>query len=263
MAKCKNSARPVATLATSATPDANKWGLPDWRDPVAYGDTKRWMLARWHWEFIRRRDEYRAETLIYLDLQAEVKTARKRMKENPTPDAKCAWQSLSAQAEKRWDQHWHKWGYSPPLDPRVSEWPHDDLLRWPHGGVSSMLGSPYGPAPDMRNRLTPAPDQLAVTVNLDRPLAEQLKQVERAVKREQMARHGRLIQNRRHPAKWLGYLRALDAREAGATWAEITETFYLQGLLGRHKNPSGGYCPPPPQAARDLWEAANALRFNF
>lgn len=126
-----------------------------------------------------------------------------------------------------------------------------------------MRGSPIGAAPDEQNRLIPAPDQLAITVNLDRPLAEQLELVERAAKKEQKARHGKLLQTRRHPDKWLGYLRALDAREAGKTWAEMTDTFYRQGVLERRTDPSGGYCAPPPQASRDLWEAARALRFNF
>ncbi|MEI4232214.1 hypothetical protein [Roseovarius sp. D22-M7] len=243
----------------------NEWGLPRWCDPSAYGDTKRWTLARWHWEFTRRRDDYRAETLTYLTLQREVEAARKRMKENPAPDARCAWETLSAQADKLWNRHWRKWGYSAPLDPSVSEFPQDDLLRWPHGGVTSMRGSHVGRAPELRNTLTPAPEELAVTINLDRPIAEQIKLVERVAKREQKELHGRLVQKRRHPVKWLGYLRTLDAREAlpNASWQEFTEALFDADLVERHKDPAGGYRAPPPQAGRDKWEAANALRFNF
>jgi hypothetical protein len=236
---------PGATLATTATRASNAWGIPDWRDPVAYGDTENWTLPRWLWEFTRRRDDYRVETLAYLAFHSEVETAFMRMKASPSPDAKCAWVTLSERAEKIWHKHWLQWGYSTPLDPRVSEYPHDDLLRWPHGGVSSMRGSPVGRAPHARNVLTPAPDQLAVTINLDRPISEQIKLVERAAKREQRARHGRLLQKRRHPTKWLGYLRTLDGRAAWASWAEIAQL---------HPNTA-----QTEQAARDVWKAAHDL----
>lgn len=227
----------------------NEWGIPDWRDPCAYGDTKSWPLARWLWEFTRRRNDYRAETMAYLTLHRQVEAARKRMKENPTPDAKCAWETLSAHANKLWNRHWRKWGYSAPLDPSVSELPHDDLLRWPHGGVSSMRGSPMGRAPELRNTQIPTSEELAVRINLDRPIAEQMKIVERAAKREQKERHGRLVQKRRHPMKWLGYLRTLDAREAGASWSEIAAL---------HPNSA-----QTEQTARDIWHQARALCFNF
>ena len=261
----KTDETPAATLATSATRAANEWGIPDWRDAAAYGLTSKTTIARWLWEFTRRRDDYRSETLAYLDFHGEVEAARKRMKQTPTPDAKCAWGTLSERAEKLWMKHWRKWGYSWPLDPRVSEYPHDDLLRWPHVGVCSMRGSPDGRAIEMRNRLIPAPEELAVTINLDRPLAEQMALVKRAAKREQKERHGRLLQRRKHETKWLGYLRVLDARDATpkASWPEIADLFHAQGVLDRRKNPAGGYCAPPPQAARDMWLAADALRFNF
>ena len=57
--------------------------------------------------------------------------------------------------------------------------------------------------------------------------------------------HGR----RRHPTKWLGYLHALDAREAGATWQEISALYPQTNQTE--------------QTARDTWEAARALCFNF
>jgi hypothetical protein len=35
------------------------WGIPDWRDPSAYGSTSNWSEPRWHWEFVRRRGDCR------------------------------------------------------------------------------------------------------------------------------------------------------------------------------------------------------------
>lgn len=57
----------VATLATIATKTANEWCIPDWRDPLAYGEVSRWSDDRWRWEFYRRRDDLRA----YFDERAE------------------------------------------------------------------------------------------------------------------------------------------------------------------------------------------------
>jgi hypothetical protein len=90
-----------------------------------------------------------------------------------------------------------------------------------------------------------------------------MKDAMAALKSRQKTRHEKLTQQRQQPKKWLLCLRTLDAREGGKTWLEITETFYAQGLLDRRKDPSGGYCAPPPQAARDIGKAAKALRFNF
>jgi hypothetical protein len=37
------------------------WGLPDWQNEAAYGDTDAWSNHRWRWEFTRRREDYRAD----------------------------------------------------------------------------------------------------------------------------------------------------------------------------------------------------------
>ena len=51
----------------SKPPASTNWGIPNWRDPSSYGDTKRWSEARWHWEFMRRREDCRADFLAYKD----------------------------------------------------------------------------------------------------------------------------------------------------------------------------------------------------
>lgn len=249
----------------------NEWGVPDWRDKSAYGDTSKWCLGRWRWEFYRRLADVRDifDTKKYAQYEFDYgfwkiacnrpglaeseRDAILRMEpvkpEHPKFVVRC-------NAEER-----ARIGYSSLHNPRIgdiSRFDEQDKRRdsciwfvegtWLDGNLPEM--------PLERN-------EVVVAFSIDRPLSEQLKDVERALKSLQKDRHGRHLQKRRHLAKWLRYLRVLDAREGGATWAEIAETFYSQGLLGRHRNPSGGYCPPPPQAARDLWEAAQALRFNF
>jgi hypothetical protein len=105
--------------------------------------------------------------------------------------------------------------------------------------------------------------QVALTFEIDKPLAEQLEMAKKTLSDLQTQKHGKPLQKRRRPQKWLGYLRVLDAREAGAYWSQIATVFFEQGLIDRRKDPSGGYREPAPQAARDLWNAANALRYNF
>ena len=43
------------------------WGIPDWRDRSAYGDTRAWSESRWHWEFIRRREDCREDFLAHAE----------------------------------------------------------------------------------------------------------------------------------------------------------------------------------------------------
>ena len=262
----KTDKTPAATLAASATSTLNEWGIPDWRNKIAYGDVCKWSDIRWRWEFTRRLDEFRGECDAILALHSEAEVAREAFRKTRIERHREEFGTLVRQLGDMQTKHMLNWGYlsnKPPLDPRFSDYPDDLLTVWPNIGITSMHGSPVGRAAKFRSRMTPEPNEIAVSINLDRPLAEQLKIVERVAKREQKERHGKLLQKRQHPALWLDYLRVLDAREIGATWKRITAVFFDQGLIERRKNASGGYCAPPPQAARDLWIAARDLRFNF
>lgn len=85
------------------------WGLPDWLDDSAYNPGGDWTLARWHWEFIRRWDEYRSEAVSFLS----------QMESGFSGD----------EQYEAWVRYWERWGYSSVLDPRVSEYPQHELLR--------------------------------------------------------------------------------------------------------------------------------------
>jgi hypothetical protein len=107
--------------------------------------------------------------------------------------------------------------------------------------------------------------QIALKFSLDEPLAEQLESAAMILRSRQSQRHGKKIEFRTPPRRWLGDLRVLDARDATPrpSWSEVTTAFYAQGLLGRRKDPAGGYRAPEPQAAAAMWKAADALRTNF
>lgn len=106
-----------------------------------------------------------------------------------------------------------------------------------------MRGSPARRPPGRRDAMIPGPEQSAVTINLDRPIAEPMTLAERVAKRGQKARHGKLMQRRRHRGKWPGCLHALAARADGASWAEIAAL--LSTLLIIRAAPRGTACRVP------------------
>ncbi len=229
----------------------NEWGIPDWCDPAAYGDVSRWTFNRWRWEFYRRRGDLRAA----FDEGAEATFQhRQRYAGKPgfpsahlRPDQPgfCAIVTVKGR---------EKFGYSGLPNPRIGNRPAWAISLHPPEDSTVTHVSEYAPEGFER-----------IDFDLSRPLEPQLRMAHSNLRELQKMEFGRVIQKRRHPTKWLAYLRTLDAREAmpDASWQRFTETLFNAGLLERHKDPAGGYRAPPPQAGRDKWEAANVLRSNF
>ncbi|GAW36617.1 hypothetical protein RA2_03690 [Roseovarius sp. A-2] len=211
----------------------NEWGIPNWLDPFTYGETINWTRNRWRWEFLRRRDDVRSA----FDDEAE--------------NSYCYWSKFAGKegfpvAHLRPDQPgftaMHPLARSLGLprlpNPRIGEQPFDVIgfSDWAEGVAQFYSEEP----PEGFER---------VDFDLSKPLEPQLECAKQLLKEMQRTAHGKAIQKRRHPTKWLTYLRILDGREAGASWAELT------GLLPSRNGTE--------QAARDAWQQADALRFNF
>jgi hypothetical protein len=147
--------------------------------------------------------------------------------------------------------HEDTFGYAGIPNPRISEQPSDvifSVLDYP-GGIRQMRGKgPRNPGQPER-KISVGDGEIAIIFDLDKPLGPQLERLKDGLTRWQVNRHGAALQKRRHPSKWLRYLRTLDAREDGASWAEIAAL---------HPNTL-----QTEQTARDIWKAADALRFNF
>lgn len=258
MAKSKNDGDTPATTATSATRSANEWGIPDWRDTDFYRGLAKWEPNRWQWEFLRRREDYRR------DFDAAV----------------CELDRV----ERRFEHIGaDKYGLEEFFDPKISDW-------------TGYYGPMWHPLPlpsiDEDGFTALKPGWVEIAFDISKPLEPQLRaakdELETAQSLEQLsdteamqlaygaeysgqpeipsdiieAKLGkRLRAPKHHTEKWPAYLRVLDARAANATWAEITNAFFADGLLDRRKSVSGGYEPPPPQAAQNLWKQAKALRF--
>lgn len=284
MAKSKNDGDIPATTATIATPAADEWGIPDWREPLNYGDVKRWTFYQWRWEFLRRRDDIR-DCFI-----ANANSSQKKWVD-------CHEQPFGTMMHTRWWVYAEKAGgilepllphergfvalispeqaesfnlaYLP--NPRFSDQPEELIAPLSDDGTVTVLDGltafrltdflklaklkvkdlyQLALSDFLNQSLVPIQrNEFAVVFDLERPLGPQLEVAKRNLKDLQTDRLGKAMQQRRHPKKWLAYLRTLDAREEGASWSEISAL---------HQNTAG-----TEQTARDIWKAASALRFNF
>lgn len=256
-----------------ASIELNEWGIPDWRNPEDYGDVKSWSFDRWRWEFFRRRDDLRK----YFDKWAEetyqndLRLSRSALGIDvilPDQPGFCA----SGNEDPR-----TKFGYLGVPNPRIGPQPAGAIKTvdsYSHFVDGSKQDIEYGLGRQIGGRLRLAgvfftgsqyeflkqtlfddfpvrleSNEVALTFNLNDPLEPQLRDAKALLKNQQLERHGKLLQRRRHPLKWLGYLRTLDAREAGASWSEIASL-----------HPS---TKQTEQSARDIWKQARDLCFNF
>jgi len=211
----------------------NEWGIPDWRYPRAYGSVDKWSINRWRWEFLRRREDVRAAF------------------------------DESADASFRYRQPF----VGKPGFPAAHLRPDEPGFTAMHP-LAQSLGLPQIPNPrigaqapmvigfsdweeGVQRFISEEPPENFERVDFDlrKPLEPQIKAARQLLKELQRAEAGSVLQKRRHPKKWLGYLRTLDAREAGASWGEIAAL---------HPNSA-----QTEQTARDIWGQARALCFNF
>lgn len=287
MGKSKNDGGNPATTATSAASKENEWGIPDWRDLHAYNETD-WSDYRWRWEFYRRRSDLReyfdqnAELTYERDLELIRQGAVIGPLRRPYEPGFCATGSEYATL---------RFGYIGVPNPRIGAQTEGAIRPLKNFGRYYRLVEGRGFKAASEERLSQVvlpgspsdqeqeviqltefpetfevrlfPDEVSMKFALDEPIEPQLEEARQILRERQKILMGKQLQNRRHKQKWATYLRVLDAREAGAKWAEITEFFFSHGFLARHTNPESGYEPPPPQAARDLWNQARRLCYDF
>jgi hypothetical protein len=298
MGQDKTDKTDESPAATRGTQRADELGIPDWRDVSAYGDTKKWTFWRWRWEFSRRRDDLRYAFKANAEMGYDQWL---RFFNSDSGSIKRAWWLIEAQklgvseppkpSEPGFtirveEEVGRFFGYAAIPNPRISEQPEytitpiqdDGTVKYYESNTAEIiyqtfekygLNLPYKDMHMVKDILFSMPvsvckkNEVVIVFDLDRPLLPQIEVAKKNLQRIQEGYHGKPLQKRRHPARWLGYLRVLDARDVGATWAEITHAFFEEGLIDRRKDPSGGYRDPDPQAARDMWQAADALRVNF
>lgn len=199
----------------------NEWGIPDWQEPQAYGNTSDWSVMRWRWEFYRRRDDLRA----YFDANAESTFRRCCIARGALPDgsnatmpdgtkgnvlrpdepgftADCDWQTAQ------------RLGYAGIPNPRVSDQPDSVIFpRFDYPGCNTVFylgkGKPWPAEPELE--VPVCEGQVAVVFDLSKPLAPQMDGAKAWLEWEQSETQGEVKPRRKRKSKWLGYLRALDA----------------------------------------------------
>ncbi|MCZ0962733.1 hypothetical protein [Paracoccus benzoatiresistens] len=252
----------------------SEWGIPDWRDPSAYGDISQWTFNCWRWEFYRRRDDLRA----YFDANAAshfssmVDIFGHNYSYSNTSEI-----SFSIPIS-RFDRERAELGYESLPNPRIGNQPEWLIIPLSYGKIPDFivkgrrykdyakkleiavklvgmpisdkeLGRLISTVPGASSEAFFDDNEIAFVIDLDKPLENQIWELKRRAHDRQRIRYGRILQERRHEKKWFRYLRTLDARTAGATWSQIA---CLHPTTAQTE-----------QTARDVWEAAEALRFNL
>lgn len=265
----------------------SNWGIPDWRDSSAYGDTKRWSESRWRWEFTRRRPDCRADFLQYAEetLRLMEKLQEERAKRAPgrklnrllqlhepgfcavnVPDAQKKYRLVNVPNPAIGNQPWTVLHFLPFSDGSVFSLDKCGLAKGAHVNIKADNGVieasideslvSVALSIDIMNKIEPV-DAL-IAINLSSSISKQLERARGALERMQEKQIGRVLRRRLHPKKWLTYLRVLDAREDNTTLSGIALSGILGNLIRSNSKPEDSS-----QAARQVWKAARELMFNW
>ena len=207
----------------ASTDTRARWGLPDW----VGGEypTPNCSILRWGWEFLRRRDDYRA-LWIANEHRAE-----------PIPDGPLTTAVDDYQAARG------TYGMSRVVDPRaqLSDWDLSQFLNF----------KPYGYGVGYHDENTFRADhragKRAIMFDLRLPLAPQLEAARDFLQRLQNERVDVQASHKNRVENWPRFLRVMDARECGATFAIIAATLWPK------QDKSA-------QSARDLHTAAQGVQ---
>lgn len=210
------------------------WGLPDWRQPSEY--PAKATDREWRWEFLRRRPGYRAEWTKWQELGSP---------DEASDDGEVMYAITDDPDSMRL-----AFGVSVIYDPRKSM-PDDLLFRasvfFPVGcivrdlnavhvldaEVDEINGEPISECiraaeRKFTRRLAAEEDAGLVKYRFDvsHSLEPQLERARKHLRAIQVERHGKALIARPRRSSWPLFLRALDARECGASWSEMAKTFW-------------------------------------
>jgi hypothetical protein len=201
------------------------WGVPDWQDVRAYSFPADTPDRVWRWEALRRRPDYRAAWNHCAEVFGGVRK-----------NGVCYAFTDNPEDVRR------RFGVSVIHDPR-RVMPEHYLSFFTRAFAVAAVGDPVVPA-----TLGLVPLGFAdFRFDLARPLNPQLENAKKHLLAVQAKMTGG-VKNTQRPRRnqWATYLRTIDARDAGASWAEIAE------VLGVSKD-----------IARSTHELARRWLFNF
>ncbi|WP_296164703.1 hypothetical protein [uncultured Brevundimonas sp.] len=128
--------------------------------------------------------------------------------------------------------------------------------------VERLLESPYGEQTlemvAQGRKISDDENQILFNFDLSRPLKPQLDVAARYLTEVQREKFGKVATRRPRRTNWPEFLRAIDARDAGATYREMRDVFWPD------RSPrKDGREQKTEQNARDVHAAACKLRDNF
>jgi hypothetical protein len=252
------------------------WGIPNWRDPAAYGDTKRWSERRWRWEFTRRRPDCRKDFLTHKDETVRYYEEVRALEVARSPQTKQG--RLLRPDEPGFVAQVpgcnKKYGLTSLPNPAIGDQPFYVIQFFPvsaaavfalerseHAKQDQKVTLPDGRVIDeslaslawsigLHDKIEPL-DAL-IAIDLSAPIQKQLDRARLTLEYMQKKKIGKVVRPRKHRDKWLTYLRVLDAKESGLSLSKTAK--YVLGPTERDG---------PAQFARDVWKQAQALRSKW
>lgn len=194
-------------------------GIPSWLDAGAYPGEGT-SDAEWRWEFLRRRPDYRkAWADQYDESQARFDEMDSdglfRDEENGRETFYALGTSLRSACEP--------FGLRIMLAPSSAFRPMSPPLFLSSAGFGLSHHGNGHP-------LALKDNQFAIVFDISKSLSSQLERAKRFLTAVQGESFGEIKAPRHHRGLWAGYLRAIDAREAGATFEFIYEEIHLRNL---------------------------------
>lgn len=187
------------------------WGIPDWRDAAAYGDTSAWSHERWRWEFLRRREDLRRDYLMLVRERSEAKACDELLRLSDAWPRYIATKGVS------------QYGYEFLPNPRVSDHPEAILKFASTSQLSSGLHTYFDAhgVPAYAEGVFFSPEEAVWVFDLTADLDQQIETAKERLRPLMIVSDSTQKRAKHHRKNWLIYLRALDARACGATLSQI------------------------------------------
>lgn len=227
-------------------PNPPDW-LPDWQDLSRYPDPKTAPMRRWAWEFLRRNEEYQRDAgPILASNRMHDARLHRALAEGKVDDAHTLWDRMKElgadetetdDSIRRTAELARKWALSRGTIPDPANdraWNEDEFeiegsschaypARW-----AFTTGKPCQFMARPKN-----PNEIAVVLDLSRPLQSQFESVRRLLSRLQdkyvkwgYVEPSRIRGRSRNPALLLNYLRAFDAAARGYRANDVVGVLY-------------------------------------
>lgn len=217
------------------------WGVPNWRDATAY--PAKLTMLEWWWEFTRRRPDYREAWDA-----AQVVVRREHRLAHDVDELRLRFELSLVHDPARSLTNWELMQYRYPRNFLRS--PVEPLLEAADHPYAGQLFSEAA----QRQHMAEDSWQRLYNFDLSRPLGPQLKHARQHLISLQMELFGKVPTRRPRHEKWRDYLRAIDARDHGATLIQIANGLWPGLGTGNAQKA---------EKARDTYDAAAQLRDNF